>query len=236
VLNAFLIAQTIAIGILAMLVVGLLRAHATVLKLLHDNGMSLEEGGSAPSHQTTIRPTSTPAFDVAGPRLSGGAVSMSVVGADNSTLLVFLSSGCASCQVIWAELGDPELRIPGRDTRLVAITKDPQSESESRLKMLAPDDVVVVQSTEVWEQYQVPVTPYFILVDGPSGTVQGEGTASSWSQMLSLMGQAIADTSIKKARKDPDTGELAADVELKKSGIGQGHASLYPGANPPVQE
>lgn len=234
-LNAFLITQTIAIGVLAMLVVGLLRAHATVLKLLHDNGISLEEGSQSATHQTAIRPTSTPAFDVAGPRLSGGAVSLSVVGAPHSTLLVFLSSGCASCQVIWTELADPQLRIPGRDTRLVALTKDPEGESESRLKMLAPDDVVVVQSTQIWEQYQVPVTPYFILIDGPSGTVQGEGTASSWSQMLSLMGQAIADTSLKQARKDPDTRELAADAELRRSGIGEGHASLYPGSEPPVQ-
>jgi hypothetical protein len=198
VLNAFLIAQTIAIGVLAMLVVGLLRAHATVLKLLHDNGMSSEEGTPSASHQTAIRSTSTPAFDVAGPRLSGGAVSLSVVGAPHSTLLVFLSSGCASCQVIWKELADPELRILGRETRLIALTKDPEGENESRLKMLAPDDVVVVQSTQIWEQYQVPVTPYFVLIDGPSGAVQGEGTASSWSQMLSLMGQAIADTSLRR--------------------------------------
>ena len=235
-LNAFLIAQTIAIGVLAMLVVGLLRAHATVLRLLHDNGISLEGDTPSASHQTAIRPTSTPAFDVAGPRLSGGAVSLSVVGAPHSTLLVFLSSGCASCQVIWKELADPELRIPGRETRLIALTKDPEDESESRLKMLAPDDVVVVQSTQIWEQYQVPVTPYFVLIDGPSGTVQGEGTASSWSQMFSLMGQAIADTSLKQTRKNPDTRELAADVELRRSGIGPRDASLYPGTEPPVEE
>lgn len=233
-LEAFLIVQTLAIGVLAMLVVGLLRAHATVLKLLHDNGISLEEGSVGPS-PVAIRPTSTPAFDVAGPRLSGGTVNLSVVGAANSTLLVFLSSGCASCQVIWKEMAAPDLQIPGRDTRLVALTKSADSESESRLKMLAPDDVVVVQSTEIWERYQVPVTPYFILVDGPSGTVQGEGTASSWSQMLSLMGQAMADTSAKKARVNPDTGELAADFELKKAGIGPGHDSLYPGDQPPIQ-
>jgi hypothetical protein len=117
-------------------------------------------------------------------------------------------------------------RIGRDDTRLVVVTKGPEAESESRLRDLAPAGVALVQSTEAWTDYEVPVSPYFVLVDGPSGSVIGEGSAASWGQVGSLMSQALADAGSR--RPDfIDNGELRADAELRRAGIHPGDPSLY---------
>jgi len=69
------------------------------------------------------------------------------------------------------------------------------------------------------------VTPYFVLVEGATGAVIGEGSASSWGQVRSLIGQAVADSD---ARSGAGDDEMLADRELRKAGIGPGHESLYP--------
>ena len=38
-------------------------------------------------------------------------------------------------------------------------------------------------TSEAWDDYGVPVSPYFVLVDGPSGRVVGEGAGTSWEQV-----------------------------------------------------
>ncbi|MGH9053093.1 MAG: hypothetical protein ACRDWX_08800, partial [Acidimicrobiia bacterium] len=85
--------------------------------------------------------------------------------------------------------------------------------------------------------YQVPVSPYFILVDGPSGRVVGEGAAATWPQVASLLGQAMADAGLaveRSAGLDTADREARADRELLRAGIHPGHASLYP-AGPPEE-
>ena len=122
-------------------------------------------------------------------------------------------------------------RIGAEDTRLVVVAKGPEAESESRLRELAPEGVTLVQSTDAWTDYEVPVSPYFVLVDGPSGAVIGEGSATSWGQVSSLMSQAIADaTSVRRDRLE--NGEFRSDAELRKAGILPGDPSLYPEGPP----
>jgi len=151
-----------------------------------------------------------------------------VSGTETNTMLAFLSSGCSSCLVLWDGLRheDPVADLP--NTRLVVVVKGPQAESQSRLEELAPEGVTVLQSDDAWADYGVPVTPFFVLIEGQTGEIVGEGSAASWSQVQSLIGQALADRS---ASGDED---FRSDVELRKAGIEAGHESLYP-KGPPIE-
>jgi hypothetical protein len=226
-MTAVLIIEGLAIILLAVLVVGLLRSNADVLRALHELGAGepgAQAGRSRHQHPAPERIGTAP--DVSGSTLSGSAVHVGVSGTGHPTLLAFLSTGCSACLGLWEGLATGVGRIGRDDTRLVVVTKGPEAESDSRLRELAPEDIAVVQSTEAWTDYEVPVSPYFVLVDGPSGSVIGEGSAGSWSQVTSLMTQALADAGTDRSDRI-ENGELRADAELRKAGILPGDPSLY---------
>jgi hypothetical protein len=167
----------------------------------------------------------------------GNGKAIGVVGADHSTLVAFLSSGCGTCGDFWRAFASGEAAsLPGRDTRLVIVTKGPEEESVSAVRGLAPPAHATVMSSQAFVDYAVPVSPYFILVDGPSSRVVGEGAAASWSQVANLLEQAAADAGLATdgaARRAPrpragDVREARADVDLLSAGITPGHPSLYP--------
>ena len=78
------------------------------------------------------------------------------------------------------------------------------------------------------------MSPYFILVDGPTGEVQGEGAASTWRQLTDLMGQAIDDGAParrgRRRQSGPQEREARIDREMMAAGIHPGHPSLRPDA------
>jgi hypothetical protein len=225
-MTAVLIIEGVAIILLAILVVGLLRSNADVLRALHELGAG-EPGASTRSrHQHVAPQREGSAPDVSGETLSGSAVHIGVGGAAHPTLLAFLSTGCSACIGLWEDLKTGVGRSGGDQTRLVVVTKGREAESESRLRELAPEGVSLVQSTEAWTDYEVPVSPYFVLVDGPTGAVIGEGSAGSWGQVESLMSQALADAGTHRPERI-DNGELRADAELRRAGILPGDPSLY---------
>jgi len=232
-MTAVLIIEGIAIILLAVLVVGLLRSNADVLRALHELGAG-EPGSEGAQrrrhrHQAPAREGSSP--DISGSSLSGSVVHLGISGAPHPTLLAFLSTGCSACIGLWEGLRTGVGQIGAEDTRLVVVTKGPEAESESRLRELAAEGVTLVQSTDAWTDYEVPVSPYFVLVDGPSGAVIGEGSAGSWGQVSSLMSQAIADaTTVRRDRLE--NGEFRSDAELRKAGIMPGDPSLYPEGPP----
>jgi hypothetical protein len=180
------------------------------------------------------------AHDLAGVTPDGATAMAGVVGTSHTTLLAFLSSGCGTCADFWRAFGDGEgTRLPGRDTRLVIVTKSAQNESLSEVARLAPPGVTTLMSDEAYDDYRVPANPYFILVDGPSGKVVGEGAAASWAQVANLLGQAAADAGHdldgSPLRAQAPAGRLTgperslrADQELRAAGIGPGPPSLYP--------
>jgi hypothetical protein len=215
--------QAVALVLLGVLVVGLLRSHAEILRKLHELGAGVDPDGRAgvtSAVPAPVRRTAATAFDVSGTTPADEAVRIGVVGARQSTLLAFLSSGCATCGGFWDTFAaaTDRLAVPG-GARLVIITKGPEAESESRIRDLAPSAHPVVMSTEAWLEYKVPATPYFVYVDGPSGRILGEGSAQTWDQVTSLWSQALADA---------NGGEARADRELLQAGIRPGHRSLYP--------
>ena len=107
----------------------------------------------------------------------------------------------------------------------------------SAVRGLATSEHATVMSSQAFEDYGVPVSPYFILVDGPSGQVVGEGAAGNWSQVANLLRQAAADAGIAldgdtvrstKRSRAGDEREDRADGDLLAAGIRPGHPSLYP--------
>jgi hypothetical protein len=241
---AVVIIEAIAIAFLGLLVGGLLRSHAEILRRLHVLSAGAEQLPASPAELQLApgvilpRQDASPAFDISGESPAGEAVAISIVGGPQSTLLAFLSSGCITCQEFWEELRSG--RGPGLPAgiRLVVVTKGSDDESVSRVQTLAPGQVPIVMSTLAWSDYGVPGAPYFILVGGPNGVVVGEGSAVRWSEVKSFIAQAVDDARAAWARVDVGReGPLRdrADVELMAAGIGPGHPSLY-GINQPADD
>ena len=249
-MTALVVGLTAAVLLLAVLVAGLLRSHAEILRSLHELGAGREDtapGSTTPGRTQdipfTVRPgvvepgagvMGTPAHDVSGVTTGDESTLIRVVGSGSDTLLAFLSSGCLTCHALWDELRsgrDPGLP-PG--TRLVVVTKGPERESESAVRELAPQGYPVIMATEAWEDYGVPGSPYFVSVDGAAGRVAGEGSANAWDQVVRLVTQASQDRLLHLERpsaEDRGDGahrEARADRELLAAGITPDHDSLYP--------
>lgn len=99
---ALVILEGVVVAILALLVLGVLRSHAEILRQLHE----LRRGGAPEPPELFIGPRSTAAgsrraHDLVGETPDGEAVAVSVVGAAHHTLVAFLSSGCATCAEFW---------------------------------------------------------------------------------------------------------------------------------------
>ena len=227
-----------AIVLLGLLVVGLLKSHAEILRQLHELGAGRSEELQHPVRADLAlgAATGTPAHDLAGQTPAGEAAVVAVVGAAHDTLLAFLSSGCLTCAGFWEALGSGgDLRLPA-PTRVIAVTKGPGEESESAVRGLAPSGQTVVMSTQAWLDYEVPGSPYFVHVNGATGRVVGEGTASTWAQVAGLVSRAAADgqRARPRARLQTDDGRAdRIDQELMAAGILPGDPSLYP-TSPPV--
>lgn len=255
-MTVLVVFEAIVIALLAVIVVGLLRSHAEILRRLHELGAGLDEDapatggvtspvelrGTVPGVPTPRVGTGTAAHDLVGVTPDGSTTAIGVVGVDHTTLLVFLSSGCLTCRDFWEAFARGEAaQLPGHRTRLVVVTKSPEHESPSAVAALAPRGVTTLMSSEAYDDYGVPVSPYVILVDGPSGGVLGEGAAATWAQVANLLAQAAADagldtgggrvaTSADAASRSLADRERRADDELARAGIGPGHPSLYPTA------
>jgi hypothetical protein len=238
-MTVLVLLETILLVVLTVLVAGLLRAYATVLKRLHE----LNGGTSGPRAFQLDPPTPvaapagrdewTAGHDLAGETVRGELVSTRVVGVEHDTVLLFLSSGCASCQVFWDELARP-VTLPER-TRLVIVTQGPDAESRDAIARLAPRELDVLMSTPAWRDYEVPGSPHVVYVEGQSGRVRGEGTGQSWVQVAQLLARATGDTTFlgggsapAKPRRDAEV-EADVDRELLAAGILPGDPRLYGG-------
>jgi hypothetical protein len=222
--------ETLVVVVLVVLVAGLLRSHAEILRRLGPADDDELAPGTVP--EPPDREPAALAPDVAGATLQGDAVKLSVVTGGAPTLLAFMSSGCQSCGGLWSSLADgPELPD---GARIVVVTKDSTHESPGRLDELAPPGVPLVMSSAAWRDYEVPGSPYFVLVDGGSGEIRGEGAATGWEQIASLIRDAARDADLSDRREARTSSERAARAEqaLSVAGIGPGHPSLYPDDRP----
>lgn len=254
---ALVLVLTFIVLLLGLLVAGLLRSHADILKALHDLGAGVGDpvrvgpGGADPAGTAaplplrapvTMGPTlprernATSAPDISGRAPSGDAVAVSFAGHDQLTLVAFLSSGCATCAGFWdalpraADFGLPEA------IRLVVVTKGPELEIPAEVQVRMVKGLSVIMSTEAWVDYEVPGSPFFVLIDGSRSRRIGEGVANQFSQVVELVRRAQSDTQSFSVGPLPGTAagldgparESMNDQALLAVGIGPGHPSLYP--------
>ena len=119
--------------------------------------------------------------------------------------------------------------------RLVVVAKSSSEESPAAIADLAPRGVTTVLASAAWDDYDVPGSPYVVCVDGPSGTVKGEGTGASWTQVADLLAQATGDLGFNQAsrarrlRKTRPEAERESDIDaaLLAAGILPGDDRLY---------
>jgi hypothetical protein len=223
--EALIVIEGIVILLLVVLVAGLLRSHAEILRQL------AALGGREP-HEAHISPPRRLARDGAttiltGSTPNGGATTISLVANRGYTLLAFLSSTCTACGAFWED------EVPSLSgIRPVVVTKGGEAESPAAVARLMNPAVSTLMSTEAWESFAVPATPYFVLVDNSSGEIVGEGSAPTWAQVEDMMRRAIADDRHSLRRS---TRERKADVdeELTAAGIEPGDPRLY---QPPVSD
>ncbi len=219
-------AETVLLVLLIVLVAGLLRSHAEILRRIGPAG---EDGGghtASPPPVSRAAEAAGAAAAIAGVTPGGDAITLAFDGPGSvPTLLAFLTSGCSTCVGFWETLADP--RLPA-GVQTVIVTKGSDRERPAKLRSLAPRGVRVVMSTEAWQAYRVPGAPYFVLVDG--GGVRGEGLATNWQALASLVSDAIED------QRDASSGGGARATDIDErfaaAGIGPSHPSLYPGGRP----
>ncbi len=218
--------ETLLLVLLVVLVVGLLRSHAEILRRLEtprtnaDGEPQVDPSLPEPGQRAGVRE----GHDIVGSTLAGDAVQVGLGAEAPPTLLAFLSSGCTVCRRFWDDLreGRRPAELPA-GMRLLAVTKDPSEESPSRLRDLA-GEVPVIMSSAAWRDYAAPGSPYFVYLE--RGDVHGEGSASTWQQIASLLRDAIADGAYANGG-ERRTREV--DRVLASAGIGPGDPSLYPG-------
>jgi hypothetical protein len=273
-MTVLVVFEAVVILLLAVLVVGLLRSHAEILRALHDLGVNMEDGAPDPATRTFragsrgeaaraeaaergVLPAGTPpsarvgdadlalptdgplggAHDLMGTTPHGDGVAISVAGSDGTVLLAFLTSGCQNCLDFWRSFEDGANRqVAGARSRLIVLTKGPDQESPGAVAQLAHIDLETVMSTEAFDDYSVPVAPYFVLID--DGRVVGEGAAASFDQLGSLMSKALTDAGhglgARRNRRELLRGRQrpTADEALHAAGIGPAHPSLHTDPSP----
>jgi hypothetical protein len=175
--------------------------------------------------------------DVTGVTPAGDAVSLVVGGAAHHTLLAFLSSGCTTCQTFWEALARPQgVGLPP-EVRPVVVTRGIEFESPSDLakRDTGVSGVPVVMSTAAWDAYEVPGSPFFVLVDGPGARRIGEGSGMRMEQIVRMVAQALEERGANPARLKVPSAEAADrqrerenDRLLLSAGIHPGHSSLFP--------
>jgi hypothetical protein len=230
--------ETLLLVVLVVLVAGLLRSHAELLRRVGPPGEASGVGGAGASAGAPEArapglgvPPSTAREShpspVVGTTLTGDAVKLDFDGAtDAPTLLAFLTSGCSTCAGFWQSLGQEGLPD---GVRTVIVTRSGDRERPARLRSLAPDGIPVVMSSQAWEDYAVPGSPYFLLIDQE---IRGEGVATTWEGLASLVSDAIEDERLQERLPAGSRRARLVETTLVANGIGPDHPSLYPGRLP----
>jgi hypothetical protein len=229
-MTGVVIALSVAIAFLAVLVVGLLRSHAEILRKLDSLGVAVDEGGGQGHRMDLARVAAGngEVDDISGLTPEGEIASLSPNLGDDPTLIAFLSTSCSSCTVFW-EAFDGSTRYFGDVRhRVVIVTLGAEEESPTRALSLRRGQADVVMSSEAWSEFEVPGAPYFVLVDGDRGVV-GEGSAQTYEALEEFLTDSSNDARW-DSRRSGDDDESRIDRDLKAAGIEPGDPRLYPEA------
>lgn len=245
-MTALVVVLTVIVALQLVLLVGLLRSHAEVLRRLHELGAGIDPDGAASaasdepgfpvpdptqaSLQAQLGPLPASdgrsATDLSGISPRDEVLGLRVTEVAHDTVLVFLSTTCATCRSYWPALEEPEAP---EGTRVVIVTKEEPDEDMQAVLEVMPPRATVIMSSTAWEDYQVPGSPYVVHVDGGSGRVRGEGTAATWPAVrkLLLRGNAAGNASPGAKAAADAARERDADHHLLAAGISPGDPSLY---------
>lgn len=251
--------ETALLLILSVLVAGLLRGYATVLRRLHQLDGGAQPAAAPPFRTISAIPEPTgqriegrdewaPAHDIDGISLRGEISSVRTVGVEHDTIIAFLSSSCEGCTGFWHELAAPNgsWAAPG-GARLLVVTKGADEESPAALSKLCPPGVDLLMSSQAWAEFEVPGSPYVVVTDGQTGRIKGEGSGTSFSQVGGLIQQSVDDrdhpvlptgvAATKQVVKPVADREREQDVDrvLLRAGITPGDPSLYIPSDAPEQ-
>ena len=211
---ALVLVLTFVVLLLGVLVAGLLRSHADILKALHDLGAGVGDPsrpGGREGHQGAVdhsaRAVAVPfswgrapgrtgrvsAPTISGVTPDGDALAMTLTGHDTLTLVAFLSSGCATCAGFWEALQSPhELGLP-EDIRLLVVTKGPELRDRGRSQGEGARTTGGHHVHRGLGGLRSTRIPFFVLVDGASARRIGEGVANHFSQVTELVRRAQVD-------------------------------------------
>lgn len=222
-MTALVIIEGVVIVLLVLLMAGLLRSHAEILRRLHALDGGEPEGARTGGLQISRRDVAGSPAAITGTSPDGSTASFALRDSRGLVLLAFLSSGCTTCRPFW-EAFDVGAEMPGPDVRPVIVTRGPTEESPAKITELAPGGVPTVMTSEAWDDFKIPVSPYFVLVEAENGAVVGEGAAASWSHVRDLLSAAMADAGHGASTRERST---RTEERLSSAGIEPGDASLY---------
>jgi hypothetical protein len=181
-MTVLVVAEAVVIGLLGILVVGLLRRDAAILRELEDG-----KGAAGPAELADIGAV---ARDIAGVGLNGQIVGVRVREPDRPTLLAFMSTTCSTCNHFWRRFGDAEMLATLGNTRLIIITYGDDHERRATVAEVAPPDIPLVMSSIAWQTYGIPSSPHFVMVSETTGLITAKASAPNWDGMLELIGLA----------------------------------------------
>lgn len=249
-MTALVVVLTVVVAAQLLLLVGLLRSHAEILRQLHAFGAGVDpSGGSSATTGADVGPVTSPsglptpeplatqlgplppsegrrAADISGWGPNEDVLALRLTDVEHDTVLVFLSSTCAGCTPYWNALREDPGVPPG--TRVVIVTREEPDEDAAAIAELAPSGMPVVMSSTAYDDLEVPGSPYVVHVEGRTGRVRGEGTAASWPAVRNLLLRGSASEGSARAKAAADVRrERDADRHLLAAGITPGDPSLY---------
>ena len=256
---ALVLVLTFVVLLLGVLVAGLLRSHADILKALHDLGAGvgdpsapgLDDHGHATARTTqrvpcpchsewdhrcraNVMPSRRPPSPASRPAVMRWPCRSRVM-----TSSPWLRSSPRAARRA-PDSGGPAEAARDRPPRRhppAGGDQGPEFEIPDEVRAKAPERLAVIMSTEAWGDYEVPGSPFFVLVDGATARRIGEGVAHHFSQVAELVRRARVDvrpfalgsqSRVFADGLDGPARESANDEELLAAGIHPGHRSLYP--------
>ena len=138
-------------------------------------------------------PSPWPAVDLLGVGPLGPPVEVLLDECDGYLLLAFLATRCPGCEEFWREMGGAGAAgLPAGVARII-VTRGPGTVPPDEVTGLAPapGGAPVVMSDQAWSDYRVHGYPFFVLVEVATRTVIGETVGFGWSDITSMVAQAV---------------------------------------------
>ena len=229
---ALVIALAVVVFLLGLLVVGLLRSHADILRRLDSLGAGLEVGDHDhnSSQITLTRREDAVVRDIrlTGITPDGEPVVTSLATGTDPTLVAFLSTTCSSCSPFWEGLESSEMYFGAHRHRVLIVTLGEAEESPTRAQSMAKPGADVVMSSASWNEFGVPGAPYFVLLAPGTGSVIGEGSAMTYESLIEFLTDATNDQQwdLQHAPAIVDE-ESRIDSDLRRAGIVPDDPRLY---------